>query len=401
MKETLGRGDEGWTRTKAKAELRARLVAVDKEGYVKPEPLTLEAFAQRFLQDHVPSRNLKSSTLIDYELTIRRHLVPALGSHELVELERRPELVERYVVDKLAQGLSPKTIRNQLALLSRMFKVALRWRLVRASPVDMVEPPKASDTEPEVLTEVEVARLVTAYRRLEQDAEEEARAWWCLARRMVTVALGSDLRRGELLALRWEDVSLLDRRLAVRRAWVRNEVTTPKSKTSRRTVELAENGHVLAALQEQWQESRYRSDDDLVFGHPALGTPLDPSKLTREYMKPALAEAGIVKPFRTWHGLRYTAITNNAAVNPQAYVQMRAGHSHGAVTERYIHAAQVAFPGAAERAEGRIFSALGGNPVPNPVPNGAVSEPVEGAERADLQDTGLLPGLDSNQQPSG
>ena len=41
--------------------------------------------------------------------------------------------------------------------------------------------------------------------------------------------------------------------------------------------------------------------------------------------------------------MRHTAITHNAAVNPHAYVQMRAGHSNGAITERYIHAAQVAF----------------------------------------------------------
>ena len=35
-----------------------------------------------------------------------------------------------------------------------------------------------------------------------------------------------------------------------------------------------------------------------------------------------------------------------AAGKPQAYVQMKAGHSQGAITERYIHAAAVPFPGA-------------------------------------------------------
>ena len=34
-------------------------------------------------------------------------------------------------------------------------------------------------------------------------------------------------------------------------------------------------------------------------------------------------------------------------------VQMKAGHSHGTITERYIHAAQVLFPGAAEHGENR------------------------------------------------
>ena len=52
-------------------------------------------------------------------------------------------------------------------------------------------------------------------------------------------------------------------------------------------------------------------------------------------------------------------VTDAAAGNPQAYAQMRAGHSQGAITERYIHAAQVLFPGAAERAEDRMFGAAG------------------------------------------
>jgi integrase len=255
--------------------------------------------------------------------------------------------------------LSPKTIRNHLTLLGRMFRVAIRWRLVASNPVEMIDPPRAEDAETEVLTEAEIARLLAAYRQLEADAEEDERPWWALARRIVVVAVGTGLRRGELLGLRWGDLSMLDRRLTVKQAWVRNEMTTPKSRTSRRVLELAESGHVLAAVEEQWRESRYRADDSLVFCHPTLGSPLDPSRLSRSYMRPALAKAKITKPFRVWHDLRHTALTHNAAVNPQAYVQMRAGHSNGSITERYVHAAQVAFPGAAERAEGRIFVSVG------------------------------------------
>jgi integrase len=96
-----------------------------------------------------------------------------------------------------------------------------------------------------------------------------------------------------------------------------------------------------------------------VFGHPQKGTPLDPSKLSRDYLCPALKHAGITKPFRPWHDLRHTALTHEAAAgNPQAYVQLKAGHSQGAITERYIHAAQVLFPGAAARGEERMFSEL-------------------------------------------
>jgi hypothetical protein len=43
-------------------------------------------------------------------------------------------------------------------------------------------------------------------------------------------------------------------------------------------------------LDEAWRASRYRGGDDLVFSHPMLGTPLDPSKISREYMRPAAEE---------------------------------------------------------------------------------------------------------------
>jgi hypothetical protein len=38
-------------------------------------------------------------------------------------------------------------------------------------------------------------------------------------------------------------------------------------------------------------------------------------------------------------------------------VQLKAGHSQGSITERYIHAAQVRFPGAAAKGEDRMFGA--------------------------------------------
>jgi hypothetical protein len=39
-------------------------------------------------------------------------------------------------------------------------------------------------------------------------------------------------------------------------------------------------------------------------------------------------------------------------------VQLKAGHSQGSITERYIYAAQVLWPGAAAESEARIFGVL-------------------------------------------
>jgi integrase len=177
------------------------------------------------------------------------------------------------------------------------------------------------------------------------------------ARRLVTVALGTGLRRGELLALRWRDVQLLEGILSVREAFVRGVFQAPKSRAGRRSFEVGPV--VVAVLKEQYEETHYRADDALVFCHRELGSPLDPSKLSRVFLRPALEKAAITKPFRVWHDLRHTAITMSAAAgNPYAYVTMQAGHASGAITERYIHAAAVLFPGAAAKTEGRVFAAL-------------------------------------------
>jgi integrase len=109
----------------------------------------------------------------------------------------------------------------------------------------------------------------------------------------------------------------------------------------------------------------YKADHALVFGHPELGTPIDPSELTRSYLKPALKAAGIEKPLQPWHGLRHTALTFYATTDGVAppMVQARAGHAQYAITERYIHAAQVVAAGV-DAAEERL---LGRDEVEIPV----------------------------------
>jgi integrase len=123
---------------------------------------------------------------------------------------------------------------------------------------------------------------------------------------VVEFALGTAMRRGEIIGLRWGDVELLERRLHVRQTIVRGKIVTPKSRSSRRTMELGPR--TATVLDEVWQASRYRSDGSLVFGHPQNGTPIAPTKLSRDYMRPAVKAAGITRHFRPWHDLRHTAL---------------------------------------------------------------------------------------------
>jgi integrase len=351
--ETLGK-EPAWSRKRAERELRRRLVDVEREGYVAPERVTLTEFSERWLTEYLPGRGLKLTTIEGYEQTIRKHLRPVLGRYTLQELERRPELVDGYVTKKIGEGYAPKTVTNHLLCLQVILKVAVRWRLISRNPVSDCERPRVEQPELHVLSEVEIARLGTAYRELEAEAEDEQKVWWRIARTLTFVGLGTAMRRGELLALRWRDVHLLEGRLQVRDSLVKGRFTTPKSRSGRRRIELGPR--TLGLLQEHWQETAFQGDDELVFCHPQLGMPLDPSKLTRSYMRPALARAGITKPFRPFHDLRHTALTHEAAAgNPMSYIQLKAGHSQSQITERYIHAAQVAFPGAAQKTETRMF----------------------------------------------
>jgi integrase len=73
---------------------------------------------------------------------------------------------------------------------------------VDRQPLRLVQP------EMQVLTDAEIARPWTAYGELAADAARNSRPWWSVARRLVFVALGTALRQGELLALRWRDTSM-------------------------------------------------------------------------------------------------------------------------------------------------------------------------------------------------
>jgi integrase len=108
-------------------------------------------------------------------------------------------------------------------------------------------------------------------------------------RTLILTAAWTGMRQGELLGLRWRDVDWLARKARVRRAWVRGEFGTPKSKRSSRGVPLAMR--VAGALHELHRQSAYQGDDDLVFGHPHSGRPLDRSQLLKRFKRSCRAAA--------------------------------------------------------------------------------------------------------------
>src|SRR5207237_950468 len=70
--ETLGK-EPAWDRKRAERELRRRLVDVERDGYQHPEKISFAQFAERWLNDYLPGRNLKLTTLDGYRQTLNRH----------------------------------------------------------------------------------------------------------------------------------------------------------------------------------------------------------------------------------------------------------------------------------------------------------------------------------------
>jgi hypothetical protein len=91
------------------------------------------------------------------------------------------------------------------------------------------------------------------------------------------------LRQGELLGLRWIDLDMRALKVRVRQAYVRGEFKPPKSRRGTRGVPLAER--LVEAIEHLAETSNFRDDDDLVFGHPVTGDPLNRSNVRKRFQK--------------------------------------------------------------------------------------------------------------------
>lgn len=162
---------------------------------------------------------------------------------------------------------------------------------------------------------------------------------------LYVLALTTGLRRGELLALRWDDVDLGSRQLHVRRALQRVggklQMVEPKTGSSVRTVVLPklavrylrehkkrQNGERLA-LGDAWREH------GLVFAS-SVGTPIEPRNVNRRWDE-LRAKAGL--DWLRLHDLRHGCASFLLAQGVPARAIMEVlGHSEIGVTmNTYAH----------------------------------------------------------------
>jgi integrase len=228
-----------------------------------------------------------TKTYESYEQMSRVNVQPYIGNTQVNDLT--PEEVE-FMLAKLKQrDLSNRTIEYAALVLSR----AINWGIKRGkvhttNPVGLVKLPRVEPYNVDVFTpeqakkiirEVKGHRLEVLYRLL--------------------FALG--LRRGEALALRWQDINFTTGTLTIK---------TGKTNSAARTLPIPQR-LITALRQHQDRLSRERQakkgewkEHGLVFPSNR-GTPLKPNNLRRHYHE-ILEKAGI--PRKRIHDIRHTFV---------------------------------------------------------------------------------------------
>jgi integrase len=314
-------------------------VAVRKQLIRAPTRTTVEQAAEAWLQGArtglIRTRagdRYKAASIRAYEAGWRRRVKPVLGPMRLSEVTRTDlqDLVDTLV----AEGFRASTVVVTMMSLNVIYKRALSRDEIAMNPTIRLQMPAVRSCRDRVAAPHECARLLEAL-------PARDRALWA-------TAMYAGLRRGELTALRIEDIELGRSLIHVRRGWdvVEGEITT-KSGRERRVP-------IAAALRDYLDEHLLALDWDegLVFGlsatRPFNGTPL--VKRAQRAWEAAKLERV------TLHDCRHTfaSLMIEAGVNAKA-LSTYMGHANISFTfDRYGHL----MPGNESQAAGMLDAYL-------------------------------------------
>jgi hypothetical protein len=157
--ETLGAERHGVTRKQAEAELRERLVRVDRKGYRRPAPLTFEEYAETWFTEGKTRRRWKPSTVSEYRI-VKRRLAEHFGPRPLAGI--RPSDVAA-CVSELARKYGAGTVNRDLSVLHAVFATTQRAELIERNPAERAERPKLPRRAWRILEPAEVAQVARSF----------------------------------------------------------------------------------------------------------------------------------------------------------------------------------------------------------------------------------------------
>ena len=259
----------------------------------------------------------KPAAVRHYERGLRLRALPELGHRRLADIDR--EDLQKYVDQMLAKGMSAAVIEATINPLRAIYRHAMRSPSsgIAVNPTVGLELPAKRGRRERIAPPEECAKLVAAL-------QARDRAMWA-------TAMYAGLRRGELMALRIEDIDLQAGLIHVRHGWDQydGQITTKSGKARKVPIAGALKVHLaehLLAL--GWREG-------LVFGTSSA----DPFVMTSVAFRADKSWEKAKLDRITLHECRHTfaSLMIAAGVNAKA-LSVYMGHANIGITmDRYGH----------------------------------------------------------------
>ena len=283
--------------------------------------------------EEVHKQEIRVTTYMMQRCLLNKHIIPCLGHVQLQKLT--PQHIQTFYTQKLNEGLAPGSVNNLHKILRNALKNAVRWSLVTRNVCDQVSPPRQTKRAPQILTLEQALRLLKVARGHQLQA-------------LIALALTTGMRHGELIALRWHDVSFHEESLHVRHSLSRIGgygyiEGDPKTLTSKREIVLP---HFVVELLKEHRTQQMETllnmganwgDQGLVFCN-ASGGFLSPDTVLRRFR--LLLQEADLPPMRL-QDLRHSIASMLILVMrmPAKLVQELLGHSEiGTTVNIYTHA---------------------------------------------------------------
>lgn len=280
-------------------------------------PLTFQELAAAWKTTVLPM--YKFSTRKHHADILEKKILPYFGAMRIDQINRQH--VQQFIAEHNARGYSPNTIDHYHNVLSTVLTKAVEWSYILSNPASGVELPKLVSIRPKTILTPEQAQQLLARLNVQ-------------VKTLITLAIMTGVRRGELFALRWKGFDTLKSTLFVQEAVYENVIDRPKTEKSIRVIPLP-----LPAVQllRQWKDLAPRSGpEDFIFARRA-GGPRCHKQVMRDHVTPACKALGFAgvswltfrRTFATWadqNGVtakqRGELMGNSAEVNAHVYTQV-------------------------------------------------------------------------------
>jgi integrase len=308
------------------------LVALEKARKPEKKIPTLRAYADKW-ELELEQTDLRLSTRSSYIGMMKKHIVPALGTLKLTEIDYSK--LKEFAIAK-SKTHSRDSVRLMLASARALMQEALKDKHIRINPVAglarFYRGAKRRREEMDPFTVEDLKKIETKFR----ERFPEALVFFLLLSR-------TGLRIGEGIALQWRDIDWDKSEIIVRRNLPQHRhLERTKTRSSERRVDMIPR---LAEELRLWHKQRTAAylkagrilkADDWIWT-TSEGTPLRYSNFVRRIWNRVQALAEVRQ--RSPHDLRHTWASQMLAAGADpAWVARQLGHSSPLVTLRiYAH----------------------------------------------------------------